>query len=81
MPQRAASGRARLRPVASTATVAIDPMLGRKILLNDVSVEVVGVMPEGFKLPTDFTAAPPSRRELWRPLQIEHAKPVRGSHG
>lgn len=51
-----------------------DPgIVGRTILLNDVPVQVVGVMPEGFRLPTDFTddAAEPS--ELWRPLQIDEA--------
>ena len=38
-------------------------IVGRKILLNDRPVEVVGVMPDGFRLPTDFTddAAEPTR--------------------
>ena len=31
-------------------------LIGRRIMLNDVPVEVIGVMPEGFRLPTDFTA-------------------------
>ena len=30
-------------------------LIGRRIMLNDVPVEVIGVMPEGFRLPTDFT--------------------------
>ena len=30
-------------------------------MLNDVPVEVIGVMPEGFRLPTDFTRMRPSR--------------------
>jgi putative ABC transport system permease protein len=56
-------------------------VLGRKLSLNDVPVEVVGVMPEGFKLPTDFTddAAEPS--QLWRPFQMNMSGLVRGSHG
>src|SRR5580765_1470511 len=55
-------------------------IVGRKILLNDRPVEVVGVMPDGFRLPTDFTddAAEPS--ELWRPQQIDETQLSR-SHG
>ncbi|MGE3277713.1 MAG: ABC transporter permease [Vicinamibacterales bacterium] len=59
-----------------------DPgIVGRTILLNDVPVEVLGVMPQGFRLPTDFTedAAEPS--ELWRPIQFDPANLSRGSHG
>ena len=48
-----------------------DPaIVGRKVLLNDVPVEVVGVMPDGFRLPTDFTEDAAEPTELWRPLQI-----------
>jgi predicted permease len=56
-------------------------VVGRKLLLNEVPVEIIGVMPEGFRLPTDFTedAAEPS--ELWRPLQMDMANLERGSHG
>lgn len=33
-----------------------DPgIVGRTVMINDVSTEVTGVMPEGFRLPTDFT--------------------------
>ncbi|MGE0812477.1 MAG: ABC transporter permease [Vicinamibacterales bacterium] len=59
-----------------------DPsVVGRRILLDDVPVEIVGVMPDGFRLPTDFTedAAEPTR--LWRPLAIDEADASRGSHG
>jgi predicted permease len=58
-----------------------DPgIVGRKILLNEQPVEVIGVMPAGFRLPTDFTdeAAEPS--ELWRPQQIDETQLSR-SHG
>jgi len=58
-----------------------DPgIIGRTILLNEQSVQVVGVMPEGFRLPTDFTddAAEPS--ELWQPLQMDE-KTLNRSHG
>ena len=59
-----------------------DPaIVGRKVLLNEVPVEIVGVMPDGFRLPTDFTedAAEPS--ELWRAIQFDMADLERGSHG
>jgi hypothetical protein len=38
-------------------------------MLNDVPVEVIGVMPEGFQLPTDFTADAAEPTALWRPLR------------
>ena len=45
-------------------------LIGRRIMLNDVPVEVIGVMPEGFRLPTDFTADAAEPTELWRPLRL-----------
>jgi hypothetical protein len=44
-------------------------LVGRRIMLNDVPVEVIGVMPEGFQLPTDFTADAAEPTALWRPLR------------
>jgi hypothetical protein len=41
-------------------------------MLNDVAVEVIGVMPEGFRLPTDFTADAAEPTALWRPLRSSH---------
>ncbi|MGD9905227.1 MAG: ABC transporter permease [Vicinamibacterales bacterium] len=59
-----------------------DPsIVGRRILLNDVPVEVVGVMPQGFRLPTDFTEEAAEPTELWRALQLDEANAQRGSHG
>jgi predicted permease len=59
-----------------------DPaIVGRKILLNDVAVEIVGVMPEGFRLPTDFTEDAAEPTELWRAIQFDMANLERGSHG
>ena len=59
-----------------------DPaIVGRRVLLNEVPVEVVGVMPQGFRLPTDFTEEAAEPTELWRPLQIDEANAERGSHG
>lgn len=58
-----------------------DPtIVGRRIMLNDVPVEVVGVMPEGFRLPTDFTVDAAEPTQLWRPLQIDATNLNRGSH-
>ena len=59
-----------------------DPsVIGRKLLLNDVPVEIVGVMPDGFKLPTDFTVEAAEPTQLWRPFQMNMQQLVRGSHG
>jgi putative ABC transport system permease protein len=58
-----------------------DPaIVGRKILLNDVPVEVVGVMPRGFRLPTDYTADAAEPTQLWRPVQVDSTTLNRGSH-
>jgi hypothetical protein len=55
-----------------------DPnLIGRRIMLNDVAVEVIGVMPEGFRLPTDFTEDATEPTALWRPLRL--AKPNRAA--
>jgi predicted permease len=45
-------------------------LIGRRIMLNDVPVEVIGVMPEGFRLPTDFTQDAAEPTALWRPLRL-----------
>jgi predicted permease len=59
-----------------------DPaIIGRKVQLNDVPVEIVGVMPDGFRLPTDFTVDAAEPSELWRPLQMDMSNLERGSHG
>jgi predicted permease len=56
-----------------------DPrIIGRRIMLNDVAVEVIGVMPEGFRLPTDFTEDATEPTALWRPLRL--GKPNRNAH-
>ena len=56
-------------------------VLGRKLLLNDVPAEIVGVMPDGFKLPTDFTAEAAEPTQMWRPFQMDLQNLTRGSHG
>jgi len=56
-------------------------IIGRKVLLDDVPFEVVGVMPEGFRLPTDFTEDAAEPTELWRAIRFDLSRLQRGSHG
>ncbi len=57
-----------------------DPsIVGRAILVNGNAYEVVGVMPPGFVLPTDYRSAEPS--QLWTPLQLNPTSMDHGSHG
>jgi predicted permease len=56
-------------------------VIGRKVMLNDVPVEVIGIMPNGFRLPTDFTVDAAEPTQLWRPLQIDPNNLQRGNHG
>ena len=59
-----------------------DPnIIGRKIMLNDTPVEVLGVMPEGFRLPTDFNVDAAEPTQLWRPVQVDSTNLNRGNHG
>lgn len=58
-----------------------DPnIIGRRLMINDVPVEVIGVMPEGFRLPTDFNDEAAEPTELWRPMRWDLAQLSR-SHG
>ena len=54
-------------------------IVGRQILINGNAFEVVGVMPPGFVLPTDYRSAEPS--QLWTPLQMNPSSMDHGSHG
>ena len=59
-----------------------DPsVVGRTLMINDLPVEVVGIMPEGFRLPTDFTVDAAEPTQLWRPLQWDMTNLIRGNHG
>ena len=55
-------------------------VIGRRIMLNDVPVEVIGIMPEGFRLPTDFTADVAEPTSLWRPLRVGPGSLNRTTH-
>lgn len=51
-----------------------DPnIVGKRIMLNGIAVEVTGVMPNGFRLPTDFTVDAAEPTELWRPFRLARA--------
>jgi len=54
-------------------------IVGRNARLNGQPYEIVGVMPAGFALPTDYQNAQPTM--LWTPLQIDPATAEHGSHG
>jgi putative ABC transport system permease protein len=54
-------------------------LIGRSILINGRPHQVIGVMPAGFVLPTDFRNPEPS--QLWVPLQMDPASTDHGSHG
>jgi putative ABC transport system permease protein len=54
-------------------------LLGQSILINGNAFEVIGVMPPGFVLPTDFHNPEPT--QLWTPLQMDPASMDHGSHG
>jgi len=58
-----------------------DPgIIGRSIQLNARPFTVVGVMPDAFHLPEDFTSE--ERTRLWVPIQLGTPDPNnRGSHG
>ncbi len=53
-------------------------IIGRSMRLNARPVTVVGVMPLGFRLPSELGAADPS--QLWVPLPFNRESPNWGSH-
>ena len=58
-----------------------DPnVIGRTLMINDVPVQVIGVMPEGFRLPTDFNDDAAEPTQLWRPMQWDMTQLSR-NHG
>jgi putative ABC transport system permease protein len=56
-------------------------VLDRTIELDGVSRRVVGVMPRGFALPTDYTVSATSPTQLWIPLQVDPKDLSHGNHG
>jgi putative ABC transport system permease protein len=59
-----------------------DPsIVGRTILLDGSGFEVIGVMPPGFRLPTDYREDFAEPSELWVPLVLDTDPNDRGNHG
>ena len=57
-----------------------DPgVLGRTIQINGVAREIIGVMPQGFQLPTDYVIDAEEPTQLWVPFALNPQN--RGSHG
>lgn len=57
-----------------------DPaIIGRSILVNGRATPVVGVMPDHFRLPTDYVQDAEEPTVLWTPYQLQRNN--RGSHG
>jgi putative ABC transport system permease protein len=59
-----------------------DPLvLHRRIRVDGRDLTVVGIMPQGFQLPTDYGEDFAEPTELWMPLTVNPSSPERGSHG
>jgi predicted permease len=59
-----------------------DPnVLGQIVELDGVARRIVGVMPRGFALPTDFTVDADSPSQIWIPAQLDPASTDHGNHG
>jgi putative ABC transport system permease protein len=56
-------------------------VIGRTVVLDGVSRRIVGVMPAGFQLPTDYHIDRAEPTQLYVPLQIDPKNLERGSHG
>lgn len=81
------------RPGGSTAVVVVshglwqhryggDPdLVGRTLQLDGVAHAVVGVMPPGFELPTDYNVNATEPTQLWLPLALDPERLERDSHG
>ena len=56
-------------------------VVGRTLYLDGVARTIVGIMPAGFQLPTDFGEDAAEPTQLWVPLFVDPASTDRGSHG
>jgi predicted permease len=54
-------------------------VIGRPVQVNGITREIVGIMPKGFQLPTDYVIDVEEPTRLWAPLRLNAAN--RGSHG
>ncbi len=53
--------------------------VGRPIQVNGTTFTVIGIMPPGFRMPTDYGRDAAEPTELWMPYRLEPTN--RGSHG
>ncbi len=56
-----------------------ESIIGRTILVNGVALEVIGVMPARFQLPTDYVQDAEEPTAVWIPYVLDTQ--TRGSHG
>jgi predicted permease len=56
-----------------------EAVIGRSIQLNGIARQIVGVMPPGFQLPTDYVIDAEEPTQLWLPLRLDPQN--RGNHG
>jgi len=56
-----------------------EEVVGKTMIVNGVARQIIGVMPPGFQLPTDFVADAEEPTQLWLPQTLNAAN--RGSHG
>jgi putative ABC transport system permease protein len=56
-------------------------VVGRTLQLDGVTRTIVGIMPRGFQLPTDFGEDAAEPTLLWVPLYLDPAPDERGNHG
>ena len=54
-------------------------VIGRTVRINGSAREIVGVMPRGFQLPTDYVQDAAEPTQLWLPYRLEEMN--RNSHG
>jgi len=56
-------------------------VVGRTLQLDGVTRTIVGIMPRGFQLPTDFGEDAAEPTQLWVPLYLDPTTSDRGNHG
>ena len=56
-----------------------EDVIGRPVQVNGIAREIVGIMPKGFQLPTDFVIDAEEPTRIWSPLRLNPDN--RGSHG
>jgi putative ABC transport system permease protein len=56
-----------------------ESVIGRSIQINGITRQIVGVMPPGFQLPTDYVIDAEEPTQLWLPLRLDPQN--RGNHG